>query len=191
MRSNLAVILALGTVTASAIALNAPSGRADPSAFSAPKQKHEFSDDDRAAFLDARIAALHAGLKLSPEQERLWPGVESGMRTAAQGAMESYQKFKDAPAGGNLVDLIRQRGENAVVRGQNLQAIANAAAPLYAALTEEQRRRLPVLIRGLTRQLFRHHFAMMGNNREYWRRHWGQQGEMEPQGRMFPGRDMR
>jgi hypothetical protein len=191
MKSTLAVTLALGAVAASAIALNAPSGRADPAAFSAPNQKHEFSGAGRAAFLDARIAALHAGLKLSPEQERLWPGVESALRTAAQGAMESYQKFKNAPAGGNLVDQIRQRGENAVVRGQNLQAIADAATPLYAALTEEQRRRLPVLIRGLTRQIFRHHFAILGNNREYLRRHWGEQGGMEPEGRMFPGRDMR
>jgi hypothetical protein len=191
MKPTLAVTLALGAVAASAIAFTAPTGRADPAAFSAREQKHEFSDADRAGFLDARIATLHAGLKLSPEQERLWPGVESALRTAAQRAMESYQKFKDAPAGGNFVDQIRQRGESVVVRGQNLQAIANAATPLYAVLTEEQRRRLPVLIRGLTRQIFRHQFAILGNNREYLRRHWGQQGEMEPQGRMFPGPDMR
>ena len=150
-------------------------------------QKQKFSAADRAAFLDARLAALHAGLKLSPEQERLWPGVESALRTAARSAMESYQKFKNAPARGNLVDQFRQRGENAVVRGQNLQAIADSAAPLYAALTEEQRRRLLLLIRGLTQQLFRHHFAMTGNSREYWRRHWGEQGGMEP----FPRGDMR
>jgi hypothetical protein len=94
--------------------------------------------------------------------------------------MESYQKFKNAPAGGNLVDQIRQRGESAVVRGQNLQAIADATAPLYAALSEEQRHRLPLLIRGLTRQLIRHRFALTGNNREYWCRHWGEPGGMEP-----------
>ncbi len=39
-----------------------------------------FSDADRAAFLDARIAALHAGLVLTPAQEKLWPSVESALR---------------------------------------------------------------------------------------------------------------
>ena len=38
------------------------------------------SAEDRAAFADARIAGLHAGLKLNPEQEKLWPPVEAAMR---------------------------------------------------------------------------------------------------------------
>ena len=33
--------------------------------------------EDRAAFADARIAAVHAGLKLTPDQEKLWPPVEA------------------------------------------------------------------------------------------------------------------
>ena len=38
------------------------------------------SAEDRAAFADARIAAVHAGLKLSADQEKLWPAVESAVR---------------------------------------------------------------------------------------------------------------
>ena len=38
---------------------------------------------DRAAFLDARIAGLKAGLRLSPEQEKLWPPVEGALRETA------------------------------------------------------------------------------------------------------------
>src|ERR1700751_1278626 len=33
--------------------------------------------EDAAAFTDARIAALKAGLKLTPEQEKNWPAVET------------------------------------------------------------------------------------------------------------------
>lgn len=73
MKPGLAKILAMAAVTGSAMALSASSGRAGPAAFAAPAQEQQFSDADRAAFLDARIAALHAGLKLSPEQEKLWP----------------------------------------------------------------------------------------------------------------------
>ena len=41
---------------------------------SAQRQQHDrFSPEDRAAFLDARIAALKAGLVLNAEQEKNWP----------------------------------------------------------------------------------------------------------------------
>src|SRR4051812_50209154 len=42
------------------------------------------SAEDRAAFADARIAAVHAGLKLSPEQEKLWPPVEAAVKEFAK-----------------------------------------------------------------------------------------------------------
>src|SRR3954462_6248183 len=42
------------------------------------------SAEDRAAFADARIAAVHAGLKLNPEQEKLWPPVETAVKEFAK-----------------------------------------------------------------------------------------------------------
>src|ERR1700686_126872 len=42
------------------------------------------SPEDRAAFVDAKIAAVHAGLKLSADQEKLWPPVESAVREFAK-----------------------------------------------------------------------------------------------------------
>src|SRR6478672_549449 len=40
--------------------------------------------EDRAAFVDARIAAVHAGLKLTADQEKLWPPVETAVREFAK-----------------------------------------------------------------------------------------------------------
>ena len=42
------------------------------------------SPEDRAAFADARIAAVHAGLTLTPDQEKLWPPVEQAVRDFAK-----------------------------------------------------------------------------------------------------------
>jgi zinc resistance-associated protein len=140
-------------------------------------EKHVFSPADRAAFLDARIAALHAGLKLTPEQEKLWPSLETAVRTAANNAMARHQKFKDAPAPASLVDRLRRRGENAVARGQNLEAIADAATPLYATLSEDQKQRLPVLMHGFMPHFFHRHFAMAGDGQE----HWGRRGGWDKQ----------
>ena len=145
-------------------------------------EKHVFSPADRAAFLDARIAALHAGLKLTPEQEKLWPSVETAVRTAANNAMARQQKVKDAPAPASLVDRLRRRGENAVARGQNLEAIADAAAPLYATLSEDQKQRLPVLMHGFRPHFFHGHFAMTGDGQE----HWGRRGGWDEQDGVAP-----
>src|SRR6201982_1732329 len=40
--------------------------------------------EDRAALVDARIAAVHAGLKLNADQEKLWPPVEAAVRDFAK-----------------------------------------------------------------------------------------------------------
>jgi hypothetical protein len=109
----------------------------------------------------------------------------------ALATMDRYQKFENEPADRNLIDRIRQRGENAVARGQNIEAIADAAAPLYATLNEEQKHRLPVLMHGLGPHFFHHHFAMMGHDRENWRGHWDEHGGIEPEGGGQPGQDVR
>src|SRR5271169_7260027 len=44
----------------------------------------QMSPEDRAAFADARIAAVHAGLKLTADQEKLWPPVETAVRDFAK-----------------------------------------------------------------------------------------------------------
>src|SRR5258708_32553468 len=46
-------------------------------------RRQQFRTEDRAAFLDARIAALHAGLQLTPEQEKAWPAFERAYRDLA------------------------------------------------------------------------------------------------------------
>src|SRR3569833_1909822 len=40
--------------------------------------------EDRTAFADARVAAVHAGLQLTPDQEKLWPPVETAVRDLAK-----------------------------------------------------------------------------------------------------------
>ena len=63
--------------------------------------------EDRAAFADARIAAVHAGLKLTPDQEKLWPPVEAA-RSPLQERLPPHrrasQKPQDRPRGGRPYD---------------------------------------------------------------------------------------
>src|SRR4029079_11423292 len=42
------------------------------------------SPEDRSAYTDARIAAVHAGLKLTADPEQLWPPVERAVKEFAK-----------------------------------------------------------------------------------------------------------
>lgn len=42
------------------------------------------STEDRAAFVDAKIAAVKAGLQLTPDQDKMWPPVETAVRDFAK-----------------------------------------------------------------------------------------------------------
>src|SRR6201991_4907130 len=116
--------------------------------------EHErFSPEDRAAFADARIAAVHAGLKLTPDQEKLWPPLEAAVRDFAKlridraNARMNAQKddSKDAQQSDDPVGRLRQRADNMAATAAALKKIADAADPLYKTLDDSQKRRLRIL----------------------------------------------
>ena len=111
------------------------------------------SPADRAAFADARIAAVHAGLKLNADQEKLWPPVESAVRDFAKLRIDRANArmnakpddTKDAQNQDDPVARLRQRADNMTASGAALKKIADAADPLYKTLDDGQKRRLKVL----------------------------------------------
>jgi hypothetical protein len=105
-----------------------------------------FSPEDRAAFFDARVAAIHAGLRLTPDQEKLWPALEGAARDAMKTMTDERQKFRAAGPATNPVDRLQRSAEMLSLRGQSLKKIADAAQPFYGSLTDEQKHRLPVLM---------------------------------------------
>jgi hypothetical protein len=108
------------------------------------------SPEDRAAFADARIAAVHAGLKLTPDQEKLWPPVETAVRdlvkiridraNARMKAREEGTQKQDDP-----VARLRERADSMAASAAALKKVADAADPLYKTLDDGQKRRLKML----------------------------------------------
>ncbi len=112
------------------------------------------SSEDRAALVDARIAAVKAGLKLTPDQEKLWPPVETAVREFAKlridRANARMQARQNGDARGPQADplaRLRQRADSLAATASALQKIADAADPLYKTLDEGQKRRLTLLTR--------------------------------------------
>ncbi|MBN8967685.1 MAG: Spy/CpxP family protein refolding chaperone [Rhizobiales bacterium] len=129
------------------------------------RMHQRMSVEDRAAFIDARIAAVKAGLKLTPDQEKNWPAVETAVRDFAKQRMDfaatrakewqarraEREQNKDAkPAERAPVDQIarlRERADTMAAEAASLKKIADAAEPLYKSLDEGQKRRLAMLTR--------------------------------------------
>jgi hypothetical protein len=111
------------------------------------------SPEDRAAFTDARIAAVRAGLKLTPDQDKLWPPVETAVRDFAKLRMDranarmqaKQDDAKDAQQPADPVARLRTRADNMATTAAALKRIADAADPLYKTLDDGQKRRLRIL----------------------------------------------
>jgi hypothetical protein len=112
-------------------------------------QRMHMSPEDRLAFVDARIAAVKAGLKLTPDQEKNWPAIESAVRDFAKQRVEnanaSTNTGSDQPQE-DPVTRLRQRADRMAAAAAGLKRIADAADPLYKSLDDGQKRRLSFLV---------------------------------------------
>jgi hypothetical protein len=139
---------ALTAGATSAFAQGAPSGA--PAA-GGPPPRAQLSADDRAALVDARIAALKAGLKLTAEQEKLWPPVEKAIRDTAahrQARMEAMRKQRaEHNAKPDVVERLRTGADRMTETAADLRRLADAVGPLNATLDDGQKRRLGILMK--------------------------------------------
>jgi zinc resistance-associated protein len=103
------------------------------------------SEQDRTAFFAARLAAMKAGLMLTPDQEKLWPAVENAVRDAQKQRQAWRERIQKEGQLANPVDALRRASEMTTQRGETMKRIADAAGPLYNTLTDEQKRRMRVL----------------------------------------------
>ena len=149
-------------------------------------QEHQrLSPEDRAAFADARIAAVHAGLKLTPDQEKLWPPINAAVHdlvkiridraNARMKAREDDTQKQEDP-----VARLRERADNMSATAAALKKIADAADPLYKTLDDGQKRRLKILT-----HMHRRFGGHEGWRRRAWERGMNRDGDGEQNG----GRD--
>jgi hypothetical protein len=155
---------ALSVVAVAAALVIAPLAGGTFAAVDDGAQRHaHFTTEDRAAFLDARIAALKAGLELTADQAKNWPPLESAMRDLAKERAAHFQAWQEQRQTAdaqdiNPVDRLTRASERMSARSADLLKLAAAAKPLYDSLDDSQKRRFALL------------FTPMGHG--HWR-HWG------------------
>lgn len=119
---------------------------AQPAAPDMPPAVDIYSDIDAKAVLDARLIALKTVIGLTPDQEKLWSGLETAIRTAAAEALARGKQRAEAAPPADFVDVLDRVADAEITRGQALKAVAAVARPLVASLSEEQKRRIPAFL---------------------------------------------
>ena len=146
-------ILVIGTTalffTASSIA------NAQNSETSSPAER--LSTADRNNLTDMRIDLVKAALQLTPDQEKLWPPVESAIRARAEDRKARIAKIQETVgrrADESRIEVMRnrdpiaflqRRSEALAQRSADLDKLAEAWQPLYNTLNQEQRQRMAAL----------------------------------------------
>jgi hypothetical protein len=109
--------------------------------------RSQSSQEDAAAFADARIAALKAGLRLTAEQEKNWSGFESALRDFAKSRMEQAQARRTAQPPADPIERLRRQADTLSTAGAALKRLADTEEPLYKSLDEGQKHRFHALSR--------------------------------------------
>ena len=147
------------TIAAASIALTL-AGAGFALAQQSPREARgsRMSTEDVAAFTDARIAGLKAGLKLTAEQEKSWPAVETAIRDLAKERADRMKERTDRREGRrggdhaqrparDTIARLRQGADAMTARAAGMTKLADAAEPLYKSLDDGQKKRFAVLIR--------------------------------------------
>jgi zinc resistance-associated protein len=103
--------------------------------------------EDLRAFGEARLAALKAGLVLTPEQEKNWPAFEQAARDYGKVRMDRLAALRSGTTSDDPVERLRQRATAMSEAGAALKKLADATDPLYKSLDENQKRRFAILNR--------------------------------------------
>jgi hypothetical protein len=112
-------------------------------------RRPRLSQDDFNRLIDARIASIKAGLKLTADQERLWAPAETAIRTAAS---ERFSRMEQRPdrdqrRSMDFMQRLEQRSTMATERAQRSAAVTTALRPLWDTFSEDQKRIAPRLLR--------------------------------------------
>jgi LTXXQ motif family protein len=114
-------------------------------------QEHAWqpSAEDTSAFMDARIAALKAGLRLTADQEKNWPAFETAVRDMAKVRADRWAMRQNEQPPADPVEWLQRRADALGKAAAGLKKLADAEGPLYKSLDDAQKHRFEVLAQGL------------------------------------------
>ncbi|MBS9479147.1 Spy/CpxP family protein refolding chaperone [Ancylobacter radicis] len=148
MKRTIIAATAAALLASVAFGVAAPNLRGD-----GPRPTPQQMAENAGAMSDARIAALKAGLKLTPDQEKLWPALEAALRDSSQQRIDRRLEHREERAEKgpddrpDVIERLRERADGMLERGEALKKVADAADPLFKTLDDQQKHRFAILFK--------------------------------------------
>jgi len=110
--------------------------------------------EDADSLTDVRINVVKSALQLTPDQEKFWPPIEDAIRNRAKNrqarianAAARVNELRDRSPVELLrdrdpINFMHRRADALAQRSADLKKLADAWQPLYATLSQDQRRRM-------------------------------------------------
>jgi len=130
---------------------------AQSSQTSSPATPERLNATELNTITDMRVDLVKAALQLTPEQEKLWPPVESAIRANAEDRRARIAKVQetvgirgdqsraDVMRNRDPIAFLQRRSQALAQRAADLDRLAEAWQPLYNTLSQEQRQRMASL----------------------------------------------
>lgn len=106
-----------------------------------PSAQSQNDADDARAVAEGRIAELRSRLALTPEQEKNWPAFEQAYREFAQLRGERWRDQAAAGRSDDPIENFQAWADFASRRVNTMKQLADATAPLYQSLDQNQQQR--------------------------------------------------
>jgi hypothetical protein len=122
-----------------------PNDRGDPTGLD--RRANRFEDR-----LERRLTFLHSELGITPQQEQVWATFADAVRREAQAGRDQFFDRRDEFRGGpdgrpdarnqppSIVERLERRQQGLEDRGAYYDRLLSALRPLYAALSDDQKR---------------------------------------------------
>jgi hypothetical protein len=149
MRKLLLASVALAGLAASPLAPT-PFALADDAPAAPDAARTQRMADDQSVLLDAHLAGMKAGLKLTADQEKNWPAFEAAIREAAKARAESRRQMHEHMGDGeptSPIEHMTMMSEHLEKMSAELKLVVDAGKPLYSSLDDSQKRLFGPLLR--------------------------------------------
>jgi hypothetical protein len=132
-----AVALALGAAAASV-----------PSVVFAQSAAPQAQRQERPNRIEGRIAFLRAELQITQAQTPLWEAVAITLRENDRAMRDAFAQRPARDAAGTVLDRLERRQKFAELQAASTAKLRSAIAPLYASMSDDQKKNADQLLAG-------------------------------------------
>lgn len=133
-----AVALALGGAAASLPSI----------VFAQPAAAPQAQRQERPSRIEGRIAFLRTELQITQAQTPLWDAVASALRDNDRAMRDAFAQRPARDAAVTVIDRLERRQKFAELQAASTAKLRNAVAPLYAAMSDDQKKNADQLLAG-------------------------------------------